>query len=371
MNRYLYRFALVLLALLIALPNTLARDDRGRFIVVLDPGHGGKDSGAIGKKTLEKNIVLDVVLKTGKRIQELNPNIIVLYTRKTDVFIGLKDRTNFANRHKADLFVSIHANSHRTSSPNGAETFVLGLDRTDDNLEVAMKENSAILYEEDYSVTYQGFDPNNSESYIVFSFMQNRHLASSIEVAEIIQNGLVNCGLNNRGVKQDIFLVLREAAMPSVLVELGFISNRANEDYMRSARGSQELANSIAKGIVEYEAKLRKRSSLGQGNAPATASTPTPSSTQQSQVTVPKGNPAYYRIQVHADRKQLSSSHPAFKGYEKEVSFYREGNLYKYTLYNVTDLAEAKRLQRELRAKYKDCFIVGFNEQGDKVGSYY
>lgn len=332
---------------------------------MIDPGHGGKDSGAKGKRSLEKNIVLDVALKTGQKIKEINPDIVIRYTRDTDRFIGLQDRTNFANRHKADLFVSIHANAHRSSSPHGAETYVLGLHRTDDNLEVAMKENAAILYEEDYSVTYQDFDPNNSESYIIFSFMQNRHLTSSIEVAEIVQDGLVRCGLGNRGIKQAGFLVLREAAMPSILVELGFISNRANEDYMCSEKGSQELASSIAKAVVNYEEKMNKRSGLVRASNVSKPVNETP------QVATAKGDPAFYRIQILADRNQLKSSHRSFKGYEKEVSFYREGNLYKYTLYNVSDLNEARQLQQQLSSKYKDCFIVGFDADGAKVGSYY
>ncbi|MBR8769226.1 N-acetylmuramoyl-L-alanine amidase family protein [Porphyromonas levii] len=364
-QRIFIRWSLLALALILVAPTTEARDRKGRFVVVIDPGHGGKDSGAKGRSSLEKNIVLDVALKTGAKIKALNPNIVIYYTRDNDTFIGLQQRANFANQKKADLFVSIHANSHRTGSPHGAETFVLGLHRTQDNLDVAMKENSAILYEKDHSVTYQDFDPNISESYIIFNFMQNKHLEQSIALAKVVQNGLVRSGLLNRGVKQAGFLVLREVAMPSVLVELGFISNRANENYMRSKEGSQELAQNIAKAVVAYEEKLSGRTSKN---------TDTPTTIEQQEETTVDTAKAteddiYYRIQVMADKRRLKRSH--FGSYSDVVRNYKEGNIYKYTFYNTTDIREAKRLQKELRKKYKDCFIVGFDANGNKVGSYY
>lgn len=358
MKKYIFKWAFWTLALVMIAPIAEARDSKGRFIVVLDPGHGGRDSGAKGRNSLEKNIVLDVALKTGARLKALNPDIVVYYTRSDDRLIGLQQRADYANKKKADLFVSIHANSHKSSSPNGAETFVLGLHRTQDNLDVAMKENSVILYEKDHSVIYEDFNPNESESYIIFNFMQNKHLEQSIDVANIVQNGLISNGLNNRGVKQAGFLVLRQVAMPSVLVELGFISNRANEDYMRSQKGSQELANNIAKAIVEYEEKLSGRTSKDLGTTTANATT--------DKVTT---GDIYYRVQVMADKRLLKPSH--FKGYSDEVRHYKEGNFYKYTIYNTTDLKEAKRLQGELKNKYKDCFIVGFDANDKKVGSYY
>lgn len=360
MRQYIYRCALLALALVLVVPMAEARDSKGRFVVVIDPGHGGKDSGAKGRNSLEKNIVLNVALQVGARIKALNPNIIVHYTRSDDTFIGLQQRANFANSKKADLFVSIHANSHKTSSPNGAETFVLGLHRTQDNLDVAMKENSAILYEEDHSVTYQDFDPNVSESYIIFNFIQNKHLEQSIAFADVVQAGLVRTGLNSRGVKQAGFLVLREVAMPSILVELGFISHRANEDYMRSKEGSRELANNIANAIVSYEEKLSGRRSKDRSSE-----TTVKASTTEKNTT----GDIYYRIQVMADKRLLKPSH--FRGYSEVVRNYKEGNFYKYTFYNTTDLEEAKRLQEELKSKYKDCFIVGFDANDNKVGSYY
>lgn len=358
MRQYIFRWALLPLALLLMAPQVDARDSKGRFVVVIDPGHGGRDSGAKGARSLEKNIVLDVALKIGARIKALNPDIIVHYTRSNDTFIELQQRANYANKKKADLFVSIHANSHKSSSPHGAETFVLGLHRTQDNLDVAMKENSAILYEKDHSVIYQDFDPNLSESYIIFNFMQNKHLEQSISLANVVQDGLVQTGLLNRGVKQAGFLVLRDVAMPSVLVELGFISHRANENYMLSKNGSQELANNIAKAIVKYEERLNGR------NKKESSATDVNAATEKVET-----GEVYYRIQVMADKRLLKASH--FKGYSDVVRHYKEGNFYKYTFYNTTDLVEAKRLQESLKKKYQDCFIVGFDANDNKVGSYY
>lgn len=242
-----------------SLPSS-ARDSKGRFIVVIDPGHGGHDSGAVGKRHKEKNIVLDVALKVGAKIKAINPDIIVYYTRSTDKFIGLDNRAQYAIDKHADLFVSIHANASTSRSPNGAETYVLGLHRTKENLDVAMKENSAILLEDDYNTKYEDFNPNSSESYIIFEFMQNKYLDSSIKLANLVQKGLTQTGRSNRGVRQAGFLVLRKAAMPSVLIELGFITNANEESYMASAAGKEKLADKIANSIIVYEKSLAQRS---------------------------------------------------------------------------------------------------------------
>lgn len=372
--RIFYR-ALILLVLL-SLPSlgtmSQARDGKGRFVVVVDAGHGGKDSGAVGKRSKEKNIVLDVALKVGERINVLNPNIVVYYTRKDDRFIGLQQRADFANKKKADLFVSVHANSHKTSRPHGSETYVLGLHRTQDNLDVAMKENSVILYEKDHGAIYKGFDPNESESYIIFNFIQNKHLSSSINLAELIQGGMVNGGLGNRGVKQAGFLVLREVAMPSVLVELGFISNPSDEEYMLSKNGSRKLAQSIAQAVVDYEAKISGRGG-GSTKGKEVVAENAPEVASQSVMTKSDGKVVageiHYRVQVMADTRKLKPSY--FGSYRDVVKVTKEGKYYKYTFYDTTSLDEAKGYQRDLRRKYKDCFIVGFDGEGNKVGSYY
>ena len=361
-KHYIELLLVSFLVLILNIPTLQARDSKGRFVIVIDPGHGGKDTGAIGRNSKEKNIVLDVALLVGEKIKAGNPNIVVHYTRSRDNFIGLKERTNFANRKKADLFLSIHANSVDNRAPKGAETYVFGLRRSDENLKVVMKENSAILYEEDHSVKYEGFDPNSVESYIIFQFMQNKHLDASIELADLVQRGLVSCGLYNRGVKQDVFLVLREAAMPSVLVELGFISNADDERYMMSKKGQHNLANQIAQAVLKYERTMAKRSGL--------LEKPEKRNVTQKE-SAPTDGDVFYRVQVLADKREIPANSRQFRKYKEHVSHYKENGFYKYTIYNTTDLKQAKRYQRELRVQFKDCFIVSFNAAGEKIGSYH
>ncbi len=250
----------ILLLTLIGSPSLFARDKEGRFIVVIDAGHGGHDSGAKGKVSYEKNVVLAVSKKVGAKINELAPQIKVYYSRPDDNFIGLQDRARFAIKKNADLFVSIHANASNSHSPSGTETYVLGLHRTEDNLRVAMKENSAILLEDNYSKKYEDFDPTSSESYIIFQFMANKHLENSLRLAKLVQSGFKSVSRYDRGVRQAGFLVLREAAMPSVLIEIGFITNREEERYINSHSGQAKIANEIAKAVIEYERQIRRRS---------------------------------------------------------------------------------------------------------------
>lgn len=250
----------ILLLALFGSSSLYARDKEGRFIVVIDAGHGGHDSGAKGKVSYEKDVVLAVSKKVGAKINELAPQIKVYYSRPDNNFIGLQDRARFAIKKNADLFVSIHANASNSHSPSGTETYVLGLHRTEDNLRVAMKENSAILLEDNYSKKYEDFDPTSSESYIIFQFMANKHLENSLRLAKLVQSGFKSASRYDRGVRQAGFLVLREAAMPSVLIEIGFITNREEERYINSRSGQTKIANEIAKAVIEYERQIRKRS---------------------------------------------------------------------------------------------------------------
>ena len=235
---------------------------KNSFVLVLDAGHGGKDTGAVGNGGREKDINLKVALATGEIIKKRYPEVKVLYTRSDDTFIGLQQRANFANRNKANLFMSVHTNSAQSSSAAGTETYVLGLWRTEDNLRVAMKENESILLEDNYERTYQGFDPSSSESYIMFEMMQNVHQDKSIRLAQAVQGKLAKLPTSNRGVRQAGFLVIRETAMPSILIEVGFISNKKEAEFLLSSDGQNRLAQAIADGFASYYEAYNKSSSL-------------------------------------------------------------------------------------------------------------
>ena len=228
-----------------------------RFTLVIDAGHGGNDAGAVGKITKEKTINLNVALAFGKLVEQNCLDVKVIYTRKTDVFIPLHTRADIANKNKADLFISIHTNAlPKGHISRGLETYTLGMHRAADNLAVAKRENEVILYEKDYKQRYQGFDPNSSESYIMFEFMQDHNMAQSVELAKFVQRRTcAAAGRQNKGVKQAGFLVLRETSMPSCLIELGFISTPDEEQYLNSATGVSELGRGIYQAFVDYKRK--------------------------------------------------------------------------------------------------------------------
>ncbi len=230
------------------------------FTLVIDAGHGGKDPGAQSGKAKEKNINLAVALAFGKLVEQNCPDVKVVYTRKTDVFVELNERANIANRAKADLFVSIHTNSTAAKvGPRGAETYTLGMHRAADNLAVAKRENSVITLENDYEEKYEGFDPNSSESYIIFELMQDRNMASSVKLAGLIQKQFRNyAGRVDKGVHQAGFLVLRATSMPSVLVELGYINNPSEATYLTSSAGVSALAKSIYNAFVAYKKDTKR-----------------------------------------------------------------------------------------------------------------
>ena len=225
------------------------------YTVVIDAGHGGKDPGAIGKKTNEKTINLNVALELGRLIKANHPDVKVVYTRDKDVFVELSERANIANRAKADLFISIHTNATAAKvGPQGAETYTLGMHRANDNLAVAKRENSVITLEANYEEKYEGFDPRSSESYIIFEFMQDKNMENSVDFAKKIQKQFrSDAGRVDRGVHQAGFLVLRATSMPSVLVELGYINNAAEENYLSSSNGVASMARSIYKAFKEYK----------------------------------------------------------------------------------------------------------------------
>ncbi|QEC53688.1 N-acetylmuramoyl-L-alanine amidase [Anseongella ginsenosidimutans] len=224
--------------------------------VVLDAGHGGHDPGTNWAGVYEKHIALSITLKVGKLIKENMPDVKVIYTRDDDTFVELYERANIANRAHADLFISIHCNANNSTSPYGSETYTLGLHRTEDNFEVAKRENQVIYLEENYKENYHGFDPNSPESYIIFSLYQSQNMANSISLAARIQQEFKSAGRHNRGVKQAGFLVIRETSMPSVLVETGFVSNANERKFLNSYEGQMKMARSIYNAFKSYKTSV-------------------------------------------------------------------------------------------------------------------
>ncbi|HUH27432.1 N-acetylmuramoyl-L-alanine amidase, partial [Gelidibacter sp.] len=233
-------------------PAQAFQKNKGQFVVVLDAGHGGNDPGNVGNGYKEKEIALNIVLTVGKSLEK-HPNIKVIYTRKTDVFVPLRDRAKIANNADADLFVSVHCNSHH-SSAHGTETFVLGLHENQRNFEIAKKENEVIFLEENYESHYDGFDPNSPESFIGLTLMQEEYLDQSTQLARLVQDNFTKTlKRNDRGVKQAGFWVLHNTYMPSILVETGFLTYKPEGAYLNSAKGQNEVALSIYKGLMDYK----------------------------------------------------------------------------------------------------------------------
>ncbi|HET8838507.1 MAG TPA: N-acetylmuramoyl-L-alanine amidase [Flavobacteriaceae bacterium] len=324
-----------------------------KFVVVLDAGHGGKDPGTNGNGFIEKDIALGITKKVGE-ILEKHADIKVLYTRKKDIFIGLDERAEFANDAYANLFVSVHCNANRSSSPYGSETYVLGLHRNEDNLKVAMRENSVIYLEENYEVTYNGFDPNSPESYIGMTLMQAEYLDQSILLAADVQKNFTdNLKRKNRGVKQAGFLVLRKTYMPSILVETGFLSNDKEGKYLNSAKGQKEMSEAIAQGIINY------KNSIDLNIVEMAEITQTTSKTELYEGIV-------FKVQLAASSRKLDTKPYNFKGLEG-VSRSKEGSLYKYYYGGTSDYLKIQEKHRKAKESgFPTSYIVAFRE-GKKI----
>lgn len=345
------------------------------FTVVLDAGHGGNDAGAVGSFSKEKNINLRHATLVGDMIKERNPEIKVIYTRDKDIFVELKERANIANRNKADLFISIHTNSSKNKSASGIETFSLGVSRTKENMEVAMLENSVILLEEDHESKYEGFDPNSTDSYIMFEFMKDQYSQRSIACADYIQTKLIDSSKRvDRGVRQAGFLVLRATAMPSVLVELGFISNREEEKALNNDDKQIENAEAIYQGIIDYIHSLEKKGGekiLSGSNAPAATAVATattvaaqPSKPQTSEIAEKKSenidnNAVIYKLQILVSTKQRNTDDPIFKG-QKNIEELKEPVGYKYLIGASNNYNDVLQLKNSVKNDFPGAFIVAY-----------
>lgn len=394
MKRYKRHILYICICLgLLTFPFCIGSAEAKDFVVVIDAGHGGHDPGAVGKISKEKNINLNVALKLGKQIQKNCSDVKVVYTRTRDVFIPLNRRAEIANDAKADLFISIHTNAlanNRTAK--GASTWTLGLAKSDANLEVAKRENSVILYESDYKTRYAGFNPNSAESYIIFEFMQDKYMSQSVHLASLIQKQFRHtCQRVDRGVHQAGFLVLKASAMPSILVELGFISTPEEERYLNTEAGITSLSNGIFRAFLNYKREQEIRLN-GSSQTIIPEDTPEPEvetiadsdttplkdeiNTRQEnkQISIPvekavvnqtERTAPVFKIQVLTSSRPLAKNDKRLKGL-KDVDYYKEGGIYKYTYGSSTDYNKVLRTKRTIAAQFKDAFIIAF-KNGEKI----
>ena len=371
-----------------------------RFTLVIDPGHGGHDAGALGAISKEKNINLAVALRFGKYVEQNLPEVRVIYTRKTDVFIPLNERANIANRANADLFISVHTNALPAGKiARGFETYTLGMHRAKDNLDVAMRENSVISMEKDYQQRYQGFDPRSSESYIIFEFIQGKNMERSVELARMIQRGVCD-GANrpDKGVHQAGFLVLRETSMPGCLIELGFITTPDEERLLNNDSRVDDIARGIYEAFAKYKNKYDKSVSVPyrakdseKVNIPKIVPDQEPATKTRvvTRVEQPKREEAkpdqskrevkevkkleskrepkkaevadvpVFKLQIFVGSRTLRKGDAHFKG-ETDYDSFQEGNLVKYTLGASTNYNEIYRLRKEKLDKFPEAFIIAF-----------
>ncbi|MBO6023645.1 MAG: N-acetylmuramoyl-L-alanine amidase [Bacteroidales bacterium] len=347
-ERKIFRFGAFFLVFVLPLC-ALAQKGEKIQTIVIDPGHGGKDTGALGKVSKEKTLNLAVALKFGNYIKENMPDVKVVYTREKDKFVELSERAAIANRNDADVFISIHCNS--TGTPNsayGAETFVMGESKNEKNLAVAKKENAAILLE-DNTDAYDNFDPNSTEAYILFSLSQSLYQSQSLDLADKVQKQFTKkAGRHDRGVQQAGFLVLWKTSMPSILVELGFINNAKEEQFLNSEKGQTQLALALYRAFEEYKREFEAENS--------TAVQPvTNEKTEKSDV-----GDTYFSVQFASRDKKVSSTDKTFSGV-KEVEVYEYGGAFRYISGRFTSKDAATKRQAEVRALgYKDAFVIAF-----------
>lgn len=346
--------------------------DGKEFTVMIDPGHGGKDAGALGRRTNEKTVNLAVAKKVRKLIDENMKDAKVEMTRDGDYFVTLKGRSNMANRKQADIFVSIHANAIDRKSPlhssiNGAAVYTLGLRKSETNLSIAMRENEVMKLEPDYTTTYEGFDPSSTESYIAFEMMQHSNMDQSIELAEAVQNELVRtAGRKNNGVRQAPFWVLVGTSMPAILVELDFICNPTMERFMMSEKGQDKLALAIYRGIEKYR-KVKSPASkveptmtdireAERENAEKEAADEAESQQAAGQSVYSKED-IVYKIQFMTAPSPLKKGDSRFKGLSP-VDYYRDGGMVKYTYGEYSSQSEANARLKKVKQKFRDAFVI-------------
>ena len=347
------------------------------FTVVIDAGHGGHDPGAMGKLTQEKKLNLEVSQRLEQQIKLHHPDVKVVMTRKNDVFLTLQQRADIVNKNNADLFICIHTNAAENRNVTGTETFVLGVDKMQSNLDVAMRENAVMLLEDDYQTTYEGFDPNSVDSYIMFELMQDQYIDQSLNFATLVQHQFTDIGRSDRGVRQAGFWVLHKSACPSVLIEMGFISNINEEKYLASDKGKEDITNSIYQAFEQYKSAYDRKHGIvkasqaeskpaevkadkpaeAKADKPAEAKADKPA--EAAQPAEAEAAKPVYKVQIFSTLKPVPAGDPTFRGL-KNCQCTKDGKFYKYTYGEDADYQTILDIQQELKTKFKDCFIVAF-----------
>ena len=400
----LIRALLVAAFMILAVADVAAR----QFTLVIDAGHGGHDAGAKGSFSYEKNINLKMALAFGRYVEKNCPDVTVIYTRKTDVFVPLHKRADIANKNRADVFISIHTNALPGGRiARGMETYTMGMRRSNEKLSAAQRENAVITYESDYKERYEGYDPNSPESAIMFEFIHDKNMAKSVELAKHVQKSV--CSTANRpdkGVKQDVFLVLRETSMPACLIELGFITTPDEERLLNDDASIDNIARGIYSAFAKYkndnysgvnvplvapkesdkvslptlipqdDADKQKNRNAAR-NAETTASKPQLATSQPRRaaaktVNAPAGtskadddDAPVFKVQIMANATKEAKNSPRFKGYDG-IDMYEEGGMYKYTIGASTNYNAINRLRASLATEFKGCFVVAFRN-GSKM----
>lgn len=405
----------ILLGILLFVTPTVFSQGYGIKRIVIDAGHGGKDPGATGKRSKEKDIALKVALFTGNYIEENLKDVEVFYTRKKDVYVDLMKRAQIAHEVDADLFISIHVDAVGSKSVHGPSTYVLGLHRTDDNLRAAQKENAVIKLEEDYEDKYEGFDPGKPESYIIFNFVQNAFLEQSTELANTIQTEFrTRAGRRDRGVHQAGFLVLRETSMPSVLVELGYITNADEEAFLNTTQGQEYMASAIYRAVRDYKKSIENRNHATIASEsktivpsyqpqPLEETTPTATIEEQNPAVVekatvvavplkeeekkettplvkeetvtlpapipqepaPEADVVIYKLQIMASTSKIPEGDANIRNLD-DLGIYSENGYFKYTLGESEDINEIKSIRAKVKNRFPDAFIIAF-KNGQKL----
>lgn len=348
-----------------AMPQNSGKEANRVGVIVLDAGHGGKDPGNMGTKrykTTEKDVALAITLLVGKYINENLPDVKVIYTREDDRFIELMERDNIANKAKADVFLSIHCNANKSTDPHGCETYVMGLHKTEANMRVAMKENESILMEADHALKYDGYDPKDPESMIALSLRQNAYLDHSLLLSSLIQAQFKDrVGRVDRGVKQAGFLVISYTTMPAALIELGFLTNAEEEDFLQSTKGQEYMASAIYRAFKEYKDRIEHKD-VNFSELEASAKTPAKDSTAEKN-NAGKASEVRFKVQIVTSSRRIPTDSPKFKGLDVEEV--QAGDLWKYSVGAEPDLDGARKVQDLCKSKgFEGSFITAW--QGGK-----